>query len=354
VIALGHIKAIIQPTSVLVFDSHLQGVSDWLDDLSTFMQGHENAFELEVLESALRDVTERCQRRVCIYRPLVETLLAGGEDLEAAESGLHRVVILKDSLSSFELEVNDLVTLLSELINNDEDMLDIMITERSEAERKGAALDATLHSNVELLLENYHRQLALCLHDIVAMQRQVQAKQEFMAISLDVYRNRMHRMNVQLGIGGISLGVCTSIAGYFGMNVAIPSFFENAPMAFWGITAFSCALAALVHTVCSYYLSGKAMRRGAEMRLREIHALQSIFRDMSRVDFALRSAANLPELSKSGFRRALESSSPNQQVSDLEVDLLFDSLDTSKDGVLQDSEIKLMYEGTLRAGKRRR
>lgn len=350
VIALGHIKAIIQADSVEVFDPQLRSVRTWLDTLAHSLggdfferraaaQGFINmTFELAVLEEALRDVCETCQRRVCLYWPLVDALLDSNDDLEAAESGLHRVVILKDSLSSFELEASDLMSLLTGLLKNDEDMIGLLLTARQEAHRQGHQLDISLHDDVELMLENYHRQLALCLHDIVSMQRQVQAKQEFLAISLDVHRNRLHRLNVHLNIGAVSLATCTCVAGYFGMNVQIPATIEALPAAFWSITFGSIGLAMIVYQGCMSYAGGYAMRRRARARLEEINVLQSILRDMDRIDLALKSVADSQELNKEGFREALQEATPGRSVSELEVDVLFRSLDKSGDGLLQPSE----------------
>jgi len=162
-----------------------------------------------------------------------------------------------------------------------------------------------------------------------------------MSISLDVHRNRMSRMNVHLGIGAVSLGVCTTVAGYFGMNLTIPAYLLDMPHGFVGVTLASLAAAAMLHAVCVQWLAGYSMKKRARLRFAEIQALQNMLRDMDLVDFALKSAQGASTLSRDEFRQALESVAHTRQITDLEVDVLFRSLDSSGDGLLQPSEFNL-------------
>jgi len=57
------------------------------------------------------------------------------------------------------------------------------------------------HQDVELLLEEYARQLNSILLEIDFLLQRVQSKQDLVALSLDAFRNRMIRMNLYLSIG---------------------------------------------------------------------------------------------------------------------------------------------------------
>jgi len=197
------------------------------------------------------------------------------------------------------------------------------------------------------MLENYHRQLSQCWHEVKSMQRHVQSKQDFMAISLDVHRNRMSKMNVHLGIGAVSLGICTTVAGYLGMNVTIPSWLVNLPHVFFGITFASVIAAAVTHALCVRWLIGQSSKKRAMLRFAEIQALQNMLRDMHLVDFALKSAEGASALTRAEFRAVLESVPTKRQVTDLEVDVLFRSLDSSGDGLLQPSELNLRSQTSV-------
>lgn len=359
IFALGHVKGIVQPGVLLLFEPDEHVVKTWLDSLLlSLKRGGSHRwrtdvedtvgvpFELAVLEEAIREVCNAYQRRVALYRPMVDVLLEEGTaEYVAIEPGrLQRLRLMKDSLSDFELEVSDLMKVIQGLLNSDEDMLGLLLTEAERATRRGEALDTSLHDEVELLLEAYHRQLSTVTLDIAMMERHIQSKQEFLAISLDVYRNRMSRMNVHLGIGAVSLGICTTVAGFMGMNVDIPGGLAHCPGIFAVLTGGSILVAAGVHGLCATYLAGGAgMQRAAVLQFREISALGSVLRNLNALDVALKSATRggRDDLTREALKAAFIAATPGRQVSDLEVDLVFRSLDKSDDGILQMSELPL-------------
>ncbi|CAM9852068.1 unnamed protein product, partial [Ectocarpus fasciculatus] len=101
-------------------------------------------------------------------------------------------------------------------MQSDEDMLGLLLTEAKELRNgevirdnnRTAMLDAHRHSVVELLLENYHRQLVLVGHDVAAMKQEMESLQELSSISLDVSLNSMIAVDVRLAM--LNLGVATS------------------------------------------------------------------------------------------------------------------------------------------------
>ena len=82
-------------------------------------------------------------------------------------------------------------------------MLAMMLTEQHEAKANNTEVPFEKHADVELLLENYQRQLSSSLQELSLLLRRVQTKQELSAITLDVYRNKMIQMNVNLAIAGV-------------------------------------------------------------------------------------------------------------------------------------------------------
>lgn len=69
---------------------------------------------------------------------------------------------------------------------------------------------------MELLLENYHRQLVLVGHDVAAMKQEMESLQELSAISLDVSLNSMIAVDVRLAM--LNLGVATSACVFGAMG----------------------------------------------------------------------------------------------------------------------------------------
>ena len=89
------------------------------------------------------------------------------------------------------------------LLSSDDDMLAMLLTDQYDAKIKNTQVPFEKHAEVELLLENYQRQLSYSLQELSLLLRRVQTKQELSAITLDVYRNRMIQMNVNLAIAGV-------------------------------------------------------------------------------------------------------------------------------------------------------
>ncbi len=143
---------------------------------------------------------------------------------------------------------------ITELLSNDDDMISLLLTEKANAEANNEVLSIESHEEVELLLEEYARQLKSVLLEIGYLLQRVQSKQDMLALQLDAYRNRMIRMNLYLSMGGMSLGFGTAVAGFFGMNVI--NGLENADGVFNVIVASSTMIGAAFTGACYSYING--------------------------------------------------------------------------------------------------
>ena len=85
---------------------------------------------------------------------------------------------------------------------------------------------------------------------------------------MDSYRNRMIRMNVHISIATMCLGVCTTVAGYFGMNLTHG--LEEHTTAFNSTVVASGLGGIMLYASCHSYLSGSWMRERARDRAREV------------------------------------------------------------------------------------
>eukprot|EP00956_Cyclotella_meneghiniana_P045304 scaffold362521_cov73-Cyclotella_meneghiniana.AAC.5 len=110
------------------------------------------------------------------------------------------------------MNVKGAIHCITDLLDNDEDMNNLLLTEQATAKKNNEVLDIESHASVELMLEEYGRQLNSILLEIDYLLQRVQSKQDILALSMDAYRNRMIRMNLYLSIGGISLGFGTAVA----------------------------------------------------------------------------------------------------------------------------------------------
>jgi magnesium transporter len=277
-VALGHIRAIIGTRQCVFFDAHLPTVRLTIDEIADIIKGERKmAFELAVLEASVKTLCERYQRRARLFSSSVDFMLSAGEGgMNPAESTKYQQLLaVRDGISSFTLKVDDMINAFVELLDNDQDMADLALSEKDE----NADIESR-HYQVELLFENYHRQLTLIHQQMVQLERRLKSRQELEAMSLDVYRNRLITLDVEMSMRSIGLGLCTVMAGFFGMNIH-NGVEQVHPFAFYGV----CGAIGL--TAFSYY--SKMLRelnsmREALSRKDDLFAWKGIFENMSAVE----------------------------------------------------------------------
>jgi len=341
IVSFGNIRAVAGLDHVFLFDTHVPAVRDFAKSLSLAFQNgmypHDEPFELVFLENVLSDTIESYQRRLRLYEPIVDSLLETVANEVYSDTGVHKLVPMKDSLQSFEIDVKQSLECLTNVINDDDKMLGLLLNEQALAQQTSKEVDFERHEHVELLLGVYARQLSNILVDINYALGRIQSKQEFVAIALSGYRNRMVWMNVHIGIAGLTLGIGTTVAGFFGMNLV--NGFETDPFAF-NYTILGSGLSGLIVAGSSLnYLSGSAMRKRASQRLKENETLTSALSDLSAVDHTIKSTVDKGiEIDRDEFHKLLTETRLSKKASDDEVDLLFSAFDRAKDGYLKSED----------------
>lgn len=218
-------------------------------------------------------------------------------------------------------------------------MLNLLLTEQNAATQTGKTVAFARHEDVELMLGVYAREISNIHVEVSFLLQRLQSKQEFVALALSGYRNRMVRMNVLLAIAGLSLGWSTAVAGIFGMNLV--SGLETSEWAFNMVVASSVVSSFTVCWVCLQFISGKTLRKRASQRLEDIETLTRALSDMCALDQTLKEAvSNRDPVDKEVFRTMLEKARPSHNVTQKEVDLLFDVFDRVKDGNLTASDLE--------------
>ncbi|KAK1749185.1 hypothetical protein QTG54_001124 [Skeletonema marinoi] len=197
VVSFGCLRAVVTREKALLFDAHRTTNQQHAMRINkacivkrfTFRDGqilfsaqgnkkNENNFELNMVEEIIREVCTMYLRRVRLYEPIVNSLMVRAANEAFSPSGLHKLVPVKDSLQRFDL------------LSNDEDMISLLLTEKANAKARNEVLPVESHEKVELLLEEYARQLKSVLLEIGYLLQRVQSKQDMMALQLDAYRNR--------------------------------------------------------------------------------------------------------------------------------------------------------------------
>ena len=339
-LSFGLCRAVATRHSVYLFDVHRPVAKEFAQELATiFATGQykhvEPSPELIFLEAVLRDTTETYSRRIRLYEPIVDDVLERVASEVFNENGsVHQLSPLKDSLQTFEMQVQKAHECLTELLNDDEEMLQLLLTEQAIAKESGQPVDFERHQHVELLIGGYARQISSILQEINFLLSRIQSKQEFVQLALAGYRNRLIYLNVIVGIAGVSTGIATAIAGFFGMNLV--SGLETSTVAFGSVVAVSAGTSGLIAAICMNYLSGRTMQQRATQRLFELETLTAALSDMSALDFTIKRMTDdkTKSVNRDQFKQELMKARRSGRATDEEVDLLFNVFDRVKDGQL--------------------
>jgi len=369
VMAFGCLRAIINRKSALIFNAHTPAIRQQAKRISerimrkdpfAFRDGeiifhNPNAstansnfnsstsntqqFEIDMVEHIIREVTTMYSRRLRLYEPIVNSLMDRVTNEAFSPSGLHKLVPVKDSLQHFEMNVKGALGCITDLLSNDEDMLDLLLTEKALAKQNGETLPLESHEHAEILLEEYARRLNSILLEIDYLLQRVQSKQDMVALSLDAYRNRMIRTNLYLTVGGISLAFGTAVAGFFGMNVV--NGLEEAEGVFEAVVVGSSVFGVGFLVACYSYVNGSIARKRTFEHLGQIEVMNRALGDMSALDYSLELMLNETEpLTKEKFREKIYASEP-ECIRDTEVDFLFDLLDYSGNHLIDQDDFQL-------------
>lgn len=247
-INLLHLRVLIKHNRVLIFDAY--GSTDsfaqsaFIYDLEGKLQSKEgrnaNAlpYEFRALEAVLISVTTALEAEFeSVQGPVVGVLRALEEDIDRDK--LRQLLIFSKKLGTFEQKAKLVRDALDELLEEDADLADMYLTEKSQGKLRQ---DEDDHTEVEMLLESYHK---LCDEIVQAsgnLVNNIRNTEEIVKAILDANRNSLMLLDLKFSIGTISIGFGTFLAALFGMN--LKSFVEEAPWGFYGISAISFLLAA--------------------------------------------------------------------------------------------------------------
>jgi hypothetical protein len=101
--------------------------------LSANIHAHDDPLELIFLEEVLRETVDGFQRRLRLVEPVVNYYLDKAANDIYSDTGVQQLVPLKDALQSIEIHVKQSLDCVTRLLNNDDDMLHLLISEQSQA-----------------------------------------------------------------------------------------------------------------------------------------------------------------------------------------------------------------------------
>ncbi|KZV73939.1 Mg2+ transporter protein cora-like protein [Peniophora sp. CONT] len=223
-----HIRALVKANAVVLFDvygstdSRLHSVMIYHLEHNLKAKNTGLPYEFRALESIFLSVVGALEAEMVFIRNLVGGLLAELED-DIDHDKFKRLLHYSRRLTSFQNRAKLVQEALEEILENDEDLNDMYLTEDPAHEQDD-------HSELEVLLESFSKQVEEIVNEAENTQSNVQSTQEIVELLLDSNRNALLALDLQISIATMGIGVGTLIVGLFGMNLT--SHLEENPYAF--------------------------------------------------------------------------------------------------------------------------
>jgi len=196
------------------------------------------AFEFRVLEGILRAVSDKYDRRLHCYDPVITNVLGDLALVQWQSNAILRLLPLKNALVSFERASDEVLSVLTGLLTSNEDMLELFLTEKRRRHGRLPPLEA--HQDCELLLETFHREFSQVKFEAQQLRRKILATEDMVRISMDAHRNRLIQMQAHIAMCSVGVGAATLMTGIFGMN--LPNGLEGSHAAFLTVALSSVCL----------------------------------------------------------------------------------------------------------------
>ncbi|KAF2741152.1 cora-domain-containing protein [Polyplosphaeria fusca] len=244
-INLLHLRVLIKHNRVLVFDAY--GTSDsqtqsvFMYDLDAKLRQKESsangtlAYEFRALEAVLISVTLGLEKEYeSVSEPVVKVLTQLEEDIDREK--LRYLLVYSKKLGSFEQKARLVRDALSEVLEADDDLSAMYLSEKAQ----GKTREENDHSEVELLLESYHKVADEIVQAAENLVSSIRNTEEIVKAILDANRNSLMILDLRFSIMTLSFTAGTFIAALYGMN--LKNFLEESDLGLGLISGLCAAL----------------------------------------------------------------------------------------------------------------
>lgn len=234
---LLYIKAIIKKDSVMVFDTSNSEVATKLGifmyDLELKLQSPISniCYEFRALESILVSIMSYLEAEIKLHRRQCGIILAELED-EVDRQKLQELLINLKKLSSFHQRAILIRDVLEELLENDEDLAGMYLTDPKEFKPEEENYD-----EIELILESYYRQCDEFVQQAGSLLNDIKATEEIVNIILDANRNSLMLFELKITVYTLGFTVATLLPAFYGMN--LKNYIEESNWGFGMVVVFS-------------------------------------------------------------------------------------------------------------------
>lgn len=246
---LLHIRALIKSDMVMIFDVYgstdSQTQSVFMYDLGHKLRHGREAmgglpYELRALEAIFISVVTALDAEMQVHTTIISGILADLEDNIDREQ-LRHLLIQSKKLSAFLQKATLIRDAMDELLEQDEDLAGLYLTEKEKGKPRGPLDD---HSDAEMLVESYYKHCDEIVQTVGNLSNNIRSTEEIINIILDANRNSLMLLDLKFQIGTLSLGAGALIASLYGMN--LKNFIEETNWGFLGVSGFASVLTGLI------------------------------------------------------------------------------------------------------------
>lgn len=248
VVSLEKVRSIVFCDRMFLFDPHNEAVQGFVKYLRRYLaagaEGDAGPFEFRALEAILEHVCYNLSRNFGEIKPDIQHTLELLPDKINTEH-LERLRSREHALKSFYVRSRKVQHVLQSLLDQDDDMADMYLTEKSGD--TGLARNPLHHNEAETLLETHLQTVDDLTSKAELLNRAIDDTEDLIEIHLDTMQNRL--LLVDLIISAIStiLSFGGMVTAIFGMNLQLPHqmrFLPSSAYYFYGtVSATSVAMA---------------------------------------------------------------------------------------------------------------
>ncbi|KAM7186594.1 hypothetical protein V8F33_011734 [Rhypophila sp. PSN 637] len=246
---LLHLKVLIKHDRVLLFDVYGSKTSypqsAFMYDLQGKLQTKQSPganslpYEFRALEAVLMSVTSELEADFeSVREPVIRILSELEDDIDREK--LRILLVLSKRVSTFEQKVKLVRDAIEELLEADDDLAAMYLTEKTHDLFRGE----DDHTEIELLLESYNKICDEVAQEAGNLVSSIRNTEEIIRAILDANRNSLMLLDLKFSVGTLGLAMGTFLAGLYGMN--LENFIEETNWGFGAVTTVSTFFSLLV------------------------------------------------------------------------------------------------------------
>lgn len=250
---LLHIRALVKADMVIIFDVYgstdSQTQSVFMYDLGHKLRHGRKSmgglpYELRALEAIFISVVTALDAEMQVHTTVVNGILADLED-DIDREKLRHLLIQSKKLSSFLQKATLIRDTLDDLLEQDEDLAGLYLTEKANGTPREEEDD---HSEAEMLIESYYKHCDEIVQTVGNLVSNIRSTEEIVNIILDANRNSLMLLDLKFQIGTLGLGAGMFIASLYGMN--LENFIEEENWGFGAVTGTVTVCTIAVFIIC--------------------------------------------------------------------------------------------------------